>query len=293
MSWSFDILRAGAFRLDGGSMFGVVPKPIWSRLIEPDERNRIPLQTNCVLLRRAEADSDIARAQLVLIEVGYGEKWSDKKRDIFALEDRTVVDALDEIHLKPADITHVIVSHLHFDHAGALTSLNEKQEPVPTFPNARIIVQQREWEDALANRSTMTKTYLRNHLDPVRDQVRLVDGEAEVLPGVHVSSAPGHTWGQQAIRFWGVPHDAAPDTPERTYCFPGDVMPTVNHAGLAFSMGYDMEPYTNMKTKRALLERASNEGWRLILDHEPGDPVVRVERHGEHPDRFVLAPVPA
>lgn len=254
-------------------MFGVVPKAIWSRLVEPDEKNRIPLQTNCLLLEDGE--------RRVLIECGYGEKWSDKDRAIFSLEQRTIVDALAEIEIDPADLTHVIVSHLHFDHAGALTRLNQSNEPVPTFPNASIFVQRTEWNDALANKSTMTKTYLRSHLDPIDKQIELVDREAEILPGIRVMPMPGHTWGQQAILF----EDA-----HGPVCFPGDVMPTVNHAGLAFSMGYDMEPYTNMRSKQHLLDRAALEGWRLVLDHEPGNPVVTVSRDDE---RYSLTPVDA
>jgi glyoxylase-like metal-dependent hydrolase (beta-lactamase superfamily II) len=274
-TWNWRLLRAGAFRLDGGSMFGVVPKVIWSKLAPPDDSNRIPLQTNCLLLHDGETR--------VLIETGYGDKWSDKERAMFDLEQRTVVDALREVNVDPADIQHVIVTHLHFDHAGGLTTLDSSGEAVPVFPNAKVHVQKREWEDALTNKSTMTKTYLRNHLDPVANAIVLHDGEAEAIPDsrITVKPMPGHTWGQQAVRF---------ADREGVVCFPGDVMPTVNHAGLAFSMGYDMEPYTNMLSKRDLLARAANENWRLVIDHEPGNPVVRVSRDAERSDRFTVTP---
>src|SRR5262245_61278692 len=107
--WSWQLLRAGAFRLDGGGMFGVVPKTIWSKLVQPDDQNRIPLQTNCLLLDDGSTK--------VLIETGFGDKWTDKERGFFDLERRTVVDALREINIAPQQIDHVIVSHLHFDHA--------------------------------------------------------------------------------------------------------------------------------------------------------------------------------
>lgn len=256
-------------------MFGVVPKPIWSKLAPPDERNRIPLQTNCLLL------SDGARK--VLIETGYGGKWAEKERDIYALEHRTVIDALREEKTSPEEIDHVIVTHLHFDHAGGLTHHDERGEPTSTFSNATIHVQQREWDDALANRSTMTRTYLRDHLDPIAAQIETHEGEREAFSSsaITVWPMPGHTWGQQAVRF---------DDGRGMVCFPGDVMPTVNHAGPAFSMGYDMEPYTNMQSKRELLERAAGEHWRLVLDHEPGEPVVRVAADPEKPGRFALNP---
>jgi glyoxylase-like metal-dependent hydrolase (beta-lactamase superfamily II) len=276
--WTWRLLRAGGLWLDGGGMFGVVPKALWAKRTEVDDSNRIPLQTNCLLLER--------EGRRVLVETGFGDKWNERERSIFALEHRSVLTALDEIDVEPASIEHVVVSHLHFDHAAGLTRHEERldlESPVvPSFPNAEVIVQRREWEDALANRSTMTRTYLRSHLAPIEDRLRLVDGEADILPGLSVFPVPGHTWGQQAVRFTG---------DEGVVCFPGDVMPTANHAGLAWSMGYDMEPYTNMSTKGELLRRASEEGWRIVIDHEPGEAVVRVAAHAQKPGRFVLEAV--
>jgi glyoxylase-like metal-dependent hydrolase (beta-lactamase superfamily II) len=248
-------------------MFGLVPRVMWSRLVAPDDRNRIPVQTNCLLLRDG--------ARTVLIETGYGDKWSEKEREIWELERRTVVDALAEVGVQREDITHVIVTHLHFDHAAGMTEGTPGGGLRPTFPRAQMIVQRREWEDALANRSTMTRTYLRSHLDPLVGQVRCVEGESEALPGIVVWPMPGHTWGQQAVRF---------DDGAGTVCFPGDVMPTANHVGSAFSMAYDMLPHENMLRKEALLARAEAEGWRLVLDHEPGHPVRRVARGPSQPD---------
>jgi len=275
-TYQWQLLRAGSFRLDGGGMFGLIPKVIWSKMTEVDERNRIPLQTNCLLLEPAAGGG-----RRILIETGFGGKWDAKNRDIFDLQDRTVLDALGEVGVRPEMIDLVIVTHLHFDHAGGLTRLDENQRPVPTFPNARIIVQKTEWEDAIANKSTMTRTYLRENLEPIADQVELVEGEAEVpgAPGVHVWPMLGHTWGHQAVRF---------EDEHGIVCFPGDVMPTINHAGLAFSLGYDMLPYDNMLSKKRLLERAHTENWRLVLDHEPGNPVVRVRKHSEKPGQHVL-----
>lgn len=273
--WDWQLLRAGGFRLDGGSMFGVVPKALWSRMTDVDDANRIPLQTNCLLL-------DDHGGRRVLIETGYGNKWPDKERRIFALEDRSIRDAFAQLSIDPADITHVILSHLHFDHAGGLTHIDEgNADPVSSFPNAIIYTQQQEWDDALANRSTMTRTYLRSHLDPVADQIHCLDGEADVpdLPGIRVAPAPGHTWGQQMIMF---------DDEQGVVCFPGDCLPTRAHVGAAFSMGYDMEPYTNMQTKHAMLKRAVDEGWRLVLDHEPGEAVVEVAADEKG---FALTPV--
>lgn len=275
MSWRCTVLRAGSFRLDGGGMFGVVPKALWSRMTDTAEDNTIPLQCNCLLLE----DGD----RRVLVETGNGEKWSDKERAIYHLERRTVVDALAERDLDPGDIDEVVLTHLHFDHAGGLTRwAPDGVTPMPTFPNARIHVQEREWRDADANRAVMTRTYLRSHLDPVADAMELLDGEQTVTDGIRVMPVPGHTWGQQAVII---------ESTDGTLCFPGDVMPTVNHAGDAFNMGYDIEPYTNMLTKRSLLERAAGEGWTIVLDHEPGEPAVRVHADADRPGRYRLEPV--
>jgi len=279
VTWNWTLLRAGAFRLDGGGMFGLVPRVLWEKLVAVDEQHRIPLQTNCLLLRDG--------SRTVLIETGYGDKWSDKERAIWDLERRTVVDALAEVGVEPGDIDTVIVTHLHFDHAAGLTRLGADGDPVPTFPNAEIVVNRQEWEDALANRSTMTRTYLESHLKPIADRVRLIDvelapdpqGHAEAIPGVVAMPMPGHTWGQQGLRF----------ADERgTIVFPGDVMPTIHHAPLPYSMAYDMLPYENMLRKRALLESAAGEGWRLAIDHEPGPAVVTVAADPGHGGRFRL-----
>lgn len=272
--WSWTLLRAGSFKLDGGAMFGLTPRPLWERLVTPDDRHRIPLQQNCLLLER--------EGSLVLIEAGIGDKLSDKLRAIYDQERRTVADAIREVGRDPAEVRAVIVTHLHFDHAGGLTRVGDAGAAVPTFPNAEVVVQRQEWADALANKSTMHSTYLRDHLDPIADRVRLIDGEAEALPGIKVWPMPGHTWGQQAVRFT--------DDAGRTVVFPGDVMPTIHHAGPATQMAYDMLPYENMLQKRALLERAHAEGWLIVLDHEPGDPAVRAEPNPDRPGQHRLIP---
>jgi len=270
--WDWRLVRAGSFRLDGGSMFGIIPKNLWSRVIDCDEQNRILLQTNCLLL-------DDHEGRKVLIETGYGDKFDEKSRSIFGMEERCIVDALGEIDVDPGEVTDVILTHLHFDHAAGLTGKAKVEggDLRNNFPNAVIYVQKREWLDALANKSTMTRTYLREHLEPVREQVELVEGEGEVVPGIGVLPAPGHTWGQQAVLF---------GDDEGMVVFPGDVMPTVHHLGLAYNMGYDVEPYTNMQTKSRLLARACDEGWRWVIDHEAGDAIVRIVADDARPGSY-------
>lgn len=285
-------------------MFGLIPRSVWTRVIPPDDLNRIRLSHNCLLLERDD--------QKVVIETGSGNKLGPKMRRIFGLTDYWLADALREAECVPETVEQVIVTHLHFDHAGGLTRAalpdddpdwirpadNSGDAPrvKRTFPNARIIVQRREWEDALVNRSVMTRTYFRDHLEPIREQLTLVDSAApfptgyvpdrnelpatkvadrqtEVLPGIFVFVAPGHTWGQQAVRFT--------DDRGRTVVFVPDVMPTVHHLGATYNLAYDVEPYTSMCTRHWLLEEAVNNDWLLMLNHEPANPFWRVQRDGK------------
>jgi len=259
MTWAWTLLDAGRFALDGGSMFGVVPKALWSRLVEPDHENRIPEACNCLLLEK--------EGERILIETGYGDGWNEKEVDMFAMNGTTILDVLNEHSITPDSIDTVILSHLHFDHAAGVTLL----------PNARVIVQKQEWEDANNNRSTMSKTYLPRVLNSIRDRVELVDGDCTVCDDIQLTVRKGHTWGLQSIEF---------NDGDGTVCFCSDVMPTQNHAGLAYSMGYDMLPWDNAQTKKHLLTQAHAEGWRLVLYHEPNSPVVTVAKNDR--GRFVL-----
>ena len=316
--YSWRLLRAGRFKLDGGSMFGMVTRVVWSRTVEPDDRGRIAVQHNCLLLERSGpvptpglpgAPSPLPSPKLALIETGSGDKLDAKSRDIFELENRSILDGLHEADCRPEDIELVATTHLHYDHSGGLTRRPRAEEkpdwtgpgsdgregPVKlTFPNAPICTQAREWSDALANRSVMTRTYFRDHLEPIRDRVKLLDSprpfvsgqildrdaspptpvalrETPIADGISVFIVPGHTWGQQAIKFT--------DTKGRTVVFTPDVMPTIHHLGAAYSLGYDVEPYTSMISRRWFLEAAAEGDWLLVLDHEPGNPCQRVRRN--------------
>lgn len=291
-------LRAGQLLLDGGGMFGVIPRVVWSRALAPDEQNRVKVAHNCLLLQNAQ--------HKIVIEVGSGDKLDAKMRKVFGLEDYYIHDAIRDAGLACEEIDHVIVSHLHFDHAGGLTRRARVGESPDwtdgggavkrTFPNARIVAQRREWQDAVANRAVMTRTYYRDHLEPIREQLHLVDSRqpfapglqvdkkqlpsmpleerlTPVLPGVEVFLAPGHTWGQQAVKFT--------DDRGRTVVFTPDVMPTIHHVGQAYNLAYDVEPYTSTVTRHWFLLDAAKYDWLLVLDHEPGNPLVRVREDGK------------
>lgn len=309
--YRWTLLNAGRLLLDGGSMFGVVPRVVWTRQVTPDDQNRIELTHNCLLLESESADPGLGRPRRVLIEAGTGDKLDAKMSAIFGLDGRTAETAVVEQRVDPGEIDHVIVSHLHFDHAGGLTrrvragerpdwvatdeqpASGDGPEVVRTFRNAEVIVQRREWEDALANTAVMTRTYYPDHLLPLAEHVRLVESPepypvgpiprrddgprgsveertTQVLPGIGVFRVPGHTWGQQAVRFT--------DPEGRTVVFVPDVLPSRWHVGAAYSLAYDVEPYTSMLSKGWLLDEAERGGWSLVLDHEPVHAVCRVER---------------
>lgn len=309
------LLRAGRLLLDGGGMFGLIPRVVWSRSVPTDDKGRIELAHNCLLLEEVEPRARPRPPRRIIIETGTGDKLDPKMSGIFGLDGRTIETAVTEAGVSPDDITDVIVSHLHFDHAGGLTRrVREGETPdwtagpmsgdAPgvklTFPNARIHVQRREWDDALANRSVMTRTYFPDHLEPIRDHLALADApppfapghtpdrdesppapledrQVEILPGIHVFLVPGHTWGQQAIRFTEAGGEEA-GAGGREIVFTPDVMPTAWHLGAAYSLAYDVEPYTSMVTRRWLLAEAARRGWTLHLDHEPGNPLRTVSR---------------
>lgn len=302
-------------------MFGLIPRVVWNRAIETDDKHRIELHHNCLLLESEDPDPEIGRPRRYLIEAGTGDKLDEKMSRIFGLDGRTVETAVVEAGIDPGAIDAVIVSHLHFDHAGGLTRRCRPGETPDwtatrpgaasgddpnvklTFPNAEVIVQRREFVDARNNDSVMTRTYYRDHVLPLEDaalhlpdgspRLRLVDSErpfplnrkpghaerpktaiaerqTQVLPGVDVFLVPGHTWGQQAVKFT--------DVRGETVVFVPDVMPTVHHVGKAYSLAYDVEPYVSMVTKGWLLDEAASADWLLVLDHEPDAPLQRARR---------------
>lgn len=302
--FSWQLLDAGPLLLDAGGMFGLIPRVVWQKIVQVDDRHRVRLNHNCILLHHPLGP--------VVIETGTGDKLDAKNRDIFGLTDRSIIPAIEETGTKLTDVKHVIVSHLHFDHAGGLTRRG-RGTSVPlsghqvelTFPNATIHAQEQEWNDAIANKSVMTRTYFRDHLDPIQDHLKLhnsptpfargeipnrdeipkanlEDRLTEVIPGVFVFNIPGHTWGQQAVMF--------KDDRGRTVVFTPDVMPTAWHVGSAYSLAYDVEPYMSMVSRHWFLREAAAREWLLVLDHDPNTPTVSVREDGK--GWFTLTPQP-
>ncbi|HET9387708.1 MAG TPA: MBL fold metallo-hydrolase [Gemmatimonadales bacterium] len=256
-------LEGGIQRLDGGAMFGVVPKPLWQRRIAPDERNRIPLALRCLLVEHDDG--------LVLIDTGIGNKENEKFRDIYGVENagrngRTKLeDALADLGHRPDDVKWVINTHLHFDHAGGNTTPQGL-----AFPRAQYVVQRRELEFAKHTNERTAGSYLAHNFDRV--PFKLIDGETEVLPGIRAIPTPGHVPYHQSL--------LVENGGERA-CFIADLVPTAAHLPLPWIMGYDLEPLVTLETRRRLYQRAEAEGWLIVFEHDPKVVSGRLGRDGK------------
>jgi glyoxylase-like metal-dependent hydrolase (beta-lactamase superfamily II) len=262
---SITLIDGGRLKLDGGAMFGIIPKPLWLRSTPADDQNRIQLACNCLLVEwSGETD------RRLIIETGHGPKYDAKEQGFFDIDpSRWLLDGLRGAGVDPATITDVVVSHLHFDHAGGLTHERDGRL-VRTFPNAVVHTQRREYEDARASFGTMKTTYRRENLDPIdaADAWRIHDGEQECVPGVRLLLTPGHTRGHQSVIVTGT---------DRTAIFPGDLMPTAAHVGAPYNMAYDLFPLDNRESKHKYLQRAAAEDWLIFIDHEVQTPVMRAQ----------------
>ena len=253
---AFDIqpVTDGRFRLDGGAMFGVVPKILWERCCQPDDQNRISLGLNCLLIRAGQRN--------ILVDTGLGDKEDAKFQEIFAVERiPTLRDSLKMQGLQPEDIHMVVNTHLHFDHAGGNT-VRENGAIVPTFPRAKYFVQGGEYEDAARANERTRASYRRENFTPVAhvDQWEFMDGETELVPGVSVVVTEGHTRHHQSIKI---------ESEGQIAFYLGDLIPTVSHLPLPYIMGYDLYPLQTLETKRWVLDRALNENWLLVFEHDP------------------------
>jgi len=252
------LLNGGNFRLDGGAMHGVVPKTLWSKLVSCDALNRCEYATRCLLIEAA--------GKRVLVETGNGDKFSPKLKEIYGINhDRGITDALREAGLTPDDIDFVVMTHMHFDHSGGATRHSTSGSGLaPVFRRARHVVQRREWEDATHPHDRNRASYLQENITPLGESglLQLVDGEAEIVPGVRVIPTPGHTAGHQSVLIgqWD------PGAPKALFL--GDVVPTAVHTKLPWVMSYDLDPARTVETKRALFTRAVMEDWLLLWGHD-------------------------
>jgi glyoxylase-like metal-dependent hydrolase (beta-lactamase superfamily II) len=265
-------IQAGGQRLDGGAMFGVVPKPLWERRIAADERNRIPLGMRCLLIDHPSGP--------VLIDTGAGNKEDPKFKDIYGIENEgengrtSLEDGLKQLGLDPSDIRIVINTHLHFDHAGGNTYMDPEGNVQVTFPKARYVVKKGEYDYAMhPNERTAASYFERNYMPIVRNhQFEFVVREKEIVKGIRVVPTPGHTPFHQSVLI---------DSGGERAFFLADMCPTAAHLPLPWIMGYDVEPLVTLETKRRIFRQAEEENWLLIFEHDATIPWGHLEHDGK------------
>ncbi len=269
----FHLLNDGTFRLDGGAMFGVIPRPMWEKKSAPDDRNRVRLAMNSLLIRSG--------GKWILVETGAGDKWDAKLKDIYAFEgtprllDRLVADGVG-----PDKIDIVVNTHLHFDHCGWNTRV-VNGKATPTFPNARYVVQRGELDHAKRPTERDRASYIGDNFLPVEaaQQWWLLEGDREIAPGVELIRVPGHTRDMQCVRLSGG---------GKTAFFFADLVPTTAHLPFPWIMGFDLYPLTTLENKKKWVPEVAREGWLALFGHDPQVPAAYLrERDG----RFEPEPV--
>lgn len=267
-------LRDGFFYLDGGAMFGVVPKVLWQKLFIPDTENRIKLGLNSLLIDSGE--------KRVLVDTGMGESLKPKLVSYYSPErNPDLIGSLRQLGFDPEDIDFVINTHLHFDHCGGNTRENAEGEFVATFPNAVYVIQKCEWENGLNPSARDKPSYIPSTFLPLQSQEKLwlVEGEAEIIPGIEVVMATGHTSCHQCVRI---------TSNGETVFFLGDMIPTSAHIGLPYIMSYDLYPVLTLKNKERYLEQAVQENWIVAFNHDPDHYFGRIVKVDE---KFTFQPL--
>jgi glyoxylase-like metal-dependent hydrolase (beta-lactamase superfamily II) len=248
-------IRDGTFALDGGAMFGIVPKPLWQKRHPVDERNRIQLALRCLLIQ----DGD----RRVLVDSGIGAKWDEKHREIYGIDQS--VYSLDRDLVRAGctreEITDVVLTHLHFDHTGGTTRI-EGGERVLSFPRATYHLQRRNWKWAHHPSDKDAGSFRAENFDllATSGRLHLLEGQVELLPGIELFVSEGHTVGLQLVRV---------SDGDQTLVFCGDLIPTVSHLRSSWVMAYDLYPLTVIEEKRMILAQAAEEKWTLFFEHDP------------------------
>lgn len=263
-SYELKAIPTGEFALDGGAMFGTVPKILWEKQIPPDDLNRIPMEARALLLKGNDRN--------ILIDTGNGsdfvEKYGDKLGPKFAqmygvsADGVSLISSLKKHGLSPEDITDVILTHLHFDHAGGATC-TKNGKIVPTFSNAKYYIQKANLETAKNPNIRERASYLKQNFEPLIEAgvLEVIDGNIQNLfPNISVRVSNGHTQGQQVVQI-------ADD--KNGVFYAADVIPTSSHVRSAWVMGYDLDPLTIIKEKREILAQAAQKNWYIYFEHDP------------------------
>jgi glyoxylase-like metal-dependent hydrolase (beta-lactamase superfamily II) len=258
-------IEYGRFKLDGGAMFGVVPKPLWERVALPDDENRIDMATRGMLIR--------AGARKILVDTGIGDKMSEKLNRIYAVDFSrfSLENSLKQVGLSYEDITDVILTHLHFDHTGGSTRIDDDENIIPTFPNATYWLQRQQYDWALSPSDRDRASFMPVNYVPLYEKgcLELLEGERELFPGISVIPVHGHTFGQQLIK-------VADGSEAVLFC--ADLCPTAAHIPLPYIMGYDLQPLVTLEEKKNILPRVVEEEWTVFFEHDPNIIMAKVEK---------------
>ena len=263
-------LLDGTFRVDGGAMFGVVPRTLWASKAAPDRENRVTLALNCYLVRTPDAT--------LLLDTGVGPDVGRRHTDFYSFDRRPgLVESLAELGLEPDDVDVVVNSHLHFDHCGGNTLKKADGTWAPAFPRARYVVQRGEWEQALTPVERDRPSYMPARLKPLAESglLDLIDGDGPVAPGVEAVLVAGHTAFHQGVKVTSA---------GRTFFYAADAVPTAAHVALDTIMSFDLYPVATFDAKKALLARAEKEGWVLGFSHDLKIPFGALRRAGKRLD---------
>ncbi len=257
-------ISGGTYWIDGGTMFGVVPRPLWERNFPTDEQHRIPQDTNCLLVQTGDRN--------ILIDTGAGSKLTDKERGrLSAQPGDPLVENLASAELTVEDIDQVVLTHLHFDHAGGATRFDAEGQLVPTFPNAEYVVQREEWVSATAGYPELRAAYSLDNLLPLRDsgQLTLIDSNRGVGSGMRVFVTGGHTQGHQVIIL---------ESDDQTAVYLADICPTWRHLPVLWCLSYDTHLLQTRRIKAELLGQIADSGWLALFDHDPDVVAARLQR---------------
>ena len=253
--YTLTTIETGRFALDGGAMFGIVPWVFWTRTNPPDDRQRITLAARCLLVRGG--------GRTILIDNGNGDKWNDKLKDIYRLDmsGGDLWTSLGQHGVRAEDVTDVILTHLHFDHAGGST-VRKNGRVVPAFPQATYYVQKDHWEWAQQATDRDRASFMPDDYMPLWEAgvLELVDGQRELFPGIEMVVCNGHTTAQQLPKI-------SDGTSTLLFCC--DLVPTASHVAYPYIMGYDLRPLVTLNEKKRILPQALAEGWTLLLQHDP------------------------
>lgn len=249
-------VETGRFYLDGGAMFGIIPKPLWERSNPPDEKNRIEMAARVLLLR--------SEAKLILIDTGMGVKWEVKSKSIYNYNftENLLFTGLMKHGIKPEDITDVILTHLHFDHTGGST-IYEGEKLIPAFPNAVYHVRKKNYEWGVTATERDKGSYIKENFEPLMKEgvLKLTDTENYQFDDeIYLPEFNGHTFGQQLPLI---------TDGNSTLFFCGDLFPTSSHLPLPYIMGYDLQPLITLAEKKEILKKAAEESWTLLYEHDP------------------------